>query len=591
MRNQPLATKYFIYVRRSQDTEDRQVASIEDQLSEMIAVAKRNGITAIVAQFEESMSAKAPGRPVFNEMLDRIKRGEADGILCWKLNRLARNPVDGGQVQWMLQQGVIRHIRTFSSNYLPTDNVLSMAVELGMANQFVIDLKSDIKRGLRRKAERGWYPHNCLPPGYRHNKDYKANPSQPEIFSTDQLSIVKQLFAYFLEGSHSVSELHQKAAALGLRNKQNKPYAYNTIASMLINPFYMGKFSWRDEDGHLKWRNAKHEVIITEQQHRRILLLTGEKGWANPKPTYEFAFRGPLTCGECKSPITAEHKLQCICTGCKHKFSCKTTASCPLCDLPIADMKNPSIIEKTYYRCTKNRKDYRCSQKYVEETALHKSIATILSDIEIDQRFYDWGCHALKTIHKQEIEEQHAVAGVTEKSRKNLLRRIDNLMIMRADGEVSSEEFNAQKRKAEIELATVEQEQHSLDQRALHWAEIADGYLTFLNTASDVFEHTDDIGVKREILQTLGSNLEIIDQKPRFSMLEPIIALKNRHVLTCEILGEFEPEKVLAGQGFSEEKAAAFSSLCTHMRQLRTVILETDSCFLPKYCRKSDVQS
>jgi len=60
-------------------------------------VAKNEGLN-IAQEFIEKQSAKIPGRPVFSEMLARIERGEAQGIVCWKLDRLARNPVDGGQV-------------------------------------------------------------------------------------------------------------------------------------------------------------------------------------------------------------------------------------------------------------------------------------------------------------------------------------------------------------------------------------------------------------------------------------------------------------------------------------------------------------
>jgi len=103
-------------------------------------------------------------------MLQRISDNEAEGILCWKLNRLARNPIDGGSINWMLQQGIIKHIRTHDRNYFPTDNVLMMNVEFGMANQFVIDLSTDVKRGLRNKVKMGWLP-GVAPPGYLNNKN------------------------------------------------------------------------------------------------------------------------------------------------------------------------------------------------------------------------------------------------------------------------------------------------------------------------------------------------------------------------------------------------------------------------------------
>ena len=86
----------------------------------------RQGLT-IVDTISESKSAKAPGRIEFNRMLERIRKGEATGILCWKLNRLARNPIDGGQISWMLQQNTIQSIQTYSAEYKPTDNVLMMA--------------------------------------------------------------------------------------------------------------------------------------------------------------------------------------------------------------------------------------------------------------------------------------------------------------------------------------------------------------------------------------------------------------------------------------------------------------------------------
>ena len=123
---------YFLYARKSTDVEDKQVRSIEDQLAVLRGVAKNESLN-VAEEFIEKQSAKVPGRPVFNEMLARIERGEAQGIVCWKLDRLARNPVDGGQVSWMLQRGIIQHIQTHDRSYRPTDNILLMSVEFKRA--------------------------------------------------------------------------------------------------------------------------------------------------------------------------------------------------------------------------------------------------------------------------------------------------------------------------------------------------------------------------------------------------------------------------------------------------------------------------
>jgi len=87
-----MTNNYFLYARKSTDVEDKQVRSIEDQLAVLRALAKQEGLH-VAHEFIEKQSAKRPGRPVFGEMLSRIERGEAQGIICWKLDRLARNPI------------------------------------------------------------------------------------------------------------------------------------------------------------------------------------------------------------------------------------------------------------------------------------------------------------------------------------------------------------------------------------------------------------------------------------------------------------------------------------------------------------------
>lgn len=153
--------RFFLYARKSTDTEDKQVLSIDAQLVELRALARRDGLD-VADEFVEKRSAKTPGRPVFEEMIRRVERGEANGILCWKIDRLSRNPVDSGRISWMLQQGTIAKIITHDRAYLPHDNVLLMSVEFGMANQYVRDLSVNVTRGLRAKARMGIYPSSAV---------------------------------------------------------------------------------------------------------------------------------------------------------------------------------------------------------------------------------------------------------------------------------------------------------------------------------------------------------------------------------------------------------------------------------------------
>ncbi|MDD5146886.1 MAG: recombinase family protein, partial [Candidatus Pacebacteria bacterium] len=198
--------KYFLYARKSNEAEDRQVTSIGAQIDELKKIAKDYGLN-IIETLSEEQSAKAPGRPIFDKMLKRIYQNEARGILCWKLDRLARNPIDGGQIQWMLQQSVIQNIQTYDKNFTPTDNVLMMSVEFGMANQFIRDLSVNVKRGLRKKVNDGWLP-GIAPAGYLNTPDrekgYKVIVEDPERFP-----LVRRMWDLMLTGNFTAPQILQ----------------------------------------------------------------------------------------------------------------------------------------------------------------------------------------------------------------------------------------------------------------------------------------------------------------------------------------------------------------------------------------------
>lgn len=93
--------RYIIYARKSSESEDRQALSIQSQIDEMKRIAEKEKLQ-VVQIIQESKSAKQPGREKFNAMIEAFQQGKADAILCWKIDRLARNPEDEGLIKWLL---------------------------------------------------------------------------------------------------------------------------------------------------------------------------------------------------------------------------------------------------------------------------------------------------------------------------------------------------------------------------------------------------------------------------------------------------------------------------------------------------------
>ena len=71
-----MSEKYFLYARKSTDVEDKQVLSIEAQVTELRKFAADSGLL-IVDTVIEKRTAKTPGRPKFGSMLARVEAGEA----------------------------------------------------------------------------------------------------------------------------------------------------------------------------------------------------------------------------------------------------------------------------------------------------------------------------------------------------------------------------------------------------------------------------------------------------------------------------------------------------------------------------------
>src|SRR3989344_9515374 len=406
MKQEQNKIKYFLYARKSTESEDRQVASIGAQISELEKLAQQDNLN-IINIFSESRSAKAPGRPIFNEMIERIQKGEANGIICWKLNRLARNPIDGAAVQWMLQQGVIQHVQTYGRSYSPSDNVIMMAVELGMANQFVRDLSTDTKRGLRAKAEKGWLPGRA-PLGYINNK-YKEKGKKDILKDPERFPIVRKMWDLLLEKKCSIQKIYDTATnEWGLRNPSGRKPAKSKIYDMLSNPFYYGHFRY---GGTLNKGN--HEPMISEAEFNQAQYILGLRNKPQNR-THAFAFTGLIKCAECGSSITAEEKV-------KHQ-------------------KNGNVHQYTYYRCTK-KKNPLCSQHPIEEKVLSKQIEVLLSSIEISNDFGVWALDVLRSANHTEAEARNVILANQQKAYESAVQRIDNLIDMRAAGEITEAEF------------------------------------------------------------------------------------------------------------------------------------------------------
>ncbi len=306
------ARKFFIYARKSTEEASRQVRSIPDQLVQLRDLARKEGIT-VIAELTESQTAKAPGRPVFNNMLDRIERGEAAGVLAWHPDRLSRNGVDGGRVMHLIDTGSITDLKFCTFWFEPTpQGKFMLAIAFGQSKYYVDNLSENIRRGKRQKLKDGLWPQ-FAPLGYINDRITRGITLDPI-----RAPLVRSAFELYAAGDCTLDHLTATMNRLGLTSRNNKPLSRAQFFRFLRNPIYHGLIRYREE-----LHEGKHEPIISKSLFDQVQLTIRRRAKCKERLLKPYVFRKMFQCGTCGCCITTEtqkghHYLHCT----KKKGAC-----------------------------------------------------------------------------------------------------------------------------------------------------------------------------------------------------------------------------------------------------------------------------
>lgn len=451
---------YFLYVRKSTEEEDRQVLSIESQLHELRAYAQREGLS-VIEEFVEAKTAKQPGRPIFNFMLEQIEADKATGLLAWHPDRLARNSVDGGRIIYLVDIGKLADLRFPTYRFdNSAQGKFMLSIMFGQSKYYVDNLAENVRRGLREKLRRGEWP-GWAPLGYAH--DYKRRIVIPD---PDKAVLVRKLFEVYATGDYSLEELHREVGRWGLTGKAGKPVRKSVLASLLRNPFYYGVMVWRGE--HYE---ASHPPLITKVLFDRVQRVLAQRSKPMMRGKITYPFIGLMRCGECGAMITAERQKGHV-----------------------------------YYRCTK--KVHPCSQRFLREEALLAQIGTTISKVAVDMETRD------KVLNRWENQVSEASNASLSRSRQIAQRlqacdeQMERLLDLYVAREIIAEEYQRKKAKLLNEKQELKEALGEIERGGGGWLEPAKAFLTTCHDASSVAWQENPAAAK-QFLRTVGSNFAL----------------------------------------------------------------------------------
>lgn len=497
MQVQTVKKYYLVYCRKSSESEDRQVSSIEDQLKVLNELAQQRKLP-ILREFKESKSAKEPGRPEFNAMMQLIsKRGDIKGILCWNQSRLSRNPKDSGDLQWVLQSGRIEEIVTHDKVYLQKDNHLLMAVENAQSSEFIRTLREDTVRGLNSKLDKGIFP-GLAPVGYVNDKT--KNQGERDILPHPQyFKLMRKIFDLALTNDYSIFELCRKAEAMGIRNCKGMPISRTRMYEVMQNPFYVGRFVYK---GIL--HQGIHKPMLTEAEFDLLQDFVASRSHPRVK-TNEAAFNGFIQCGYCNYMITNEFKE-------KH-------------------YKNGTTGKFNYYRCSQKRLD-RCPQPYIRVEELEKQVADFLSLIKLSPKFVNWAIKELNRTNVEVKKLREAKYQALKKVYEGCQVRIQNLFNLKISPDninqemITDTEYKEQRQKLLIERESAREKIQHMDQFVDDFDELTVKTFDFTVKAVEKWEHG-TMEDKRMILSTIGETMVLKDKLVKIEPRTPFLMIKN----------------------------------------------------------------
>ena len=478
----------------------------------------------VIRELTEARTAKEPGRPVFNQMIEMIEKGEADGIVCWKLDRLSRNPLDAGMLRWLMRKRQLLEIHTPHQTYRCDDNAVIAAVESAMAEQYIVDLEKGVHRGMTSKCERGGYPL-LAPAGYYNDRNQRTVRVDEERFA-----LLRRGWDLLLSGEKTVPQIHEILVfdwGFRIRSTKCSPAGELTVSGLykiFNNPFYAGSFTFQG-----KTYEHAFPRMVTPEEFARCQEILGRRGPKKPV-RHAFAFTGLMTCGSCGYYITAE-----------------------------------KAKGHTYYHCS-NRTGL-CSKKGMREEAINAQIAGVLDSITLPPAFQSL---AHKILERHSGQEKQAVEEVV-RSQEKLLDQIqeqkEKLLTLHLQGLLDVEEYAARKRElVEKETALKRQERNVSDEDK---DEAVLALARFCTSARDAFAQS-DVESKRALARHLGSYL-FNNGELQIELREMFGQVRAEWKKWEDEIALIEPLDIGSGKPEGGELAPVVQRWCTSVLKCRTL--------------------
>ena len=373
-----------IYARYS--SHNQREVSIEQQVKECEDYARYNDLRVVKVYADRAISGTNDKRPQFQKMLKDAERGRWAYVLCWKVDRFARNRYDSATYKYRLKRHGVRVIYAKESIPDGPEGILLESILEGSAEYYSANLAQNVKRGLRFNAE-ACLSNGRIPYGYRKGAD-----GHFEILESEA-AVVREIFERSAAGEQ-YARILEDLKARGVPTRRGGQWRPCTLRVILLNEVYKGVYHF----GDVRVEGGVPRIVDDELWEGAQKRLEAAKGTRVYSATY--LFTGKIRCGLCGEPMTGKTG-----TGRSGTYA--------------------------YYIC-KGQREKRCNKKAVRQELLEGRVVSCVLDALNDDGLVNWIADAVDEMQKREIEKSRVapealkaeLAGV-KKSIKGIMAAIE----------------------------------------------------------------------------------------------------------------------------------------------------------------------
>ena len=380
--------RVFMYIRLSQADRDIKAKSESESIANQRALLQRYIEThpdfsgCVTEEFiDDGYSGTNADRPSFERMIERVKNGEADIIICKDFSRFFRDYVEiGDYLERIFPFLGVRFI-SVNDNY-DSDEYKGSTAGMEVVMKYIVyssyshDLSQKIKTVINAKHKKGQWVGSHAPYGYSKDKEDKNNL----VPNPDTAPVVRKIFDLALKGKNTseiaviLNELGIETPARYFRrmNPNSKKHSHaseqscwNTlnILRILRTKLYTGAMvsnikKWKSIDDARTLINDEsewivvpncHEAIVTDEEFEKAQNAIRKINKNYSRAPKDYLLRSLLVCGVCGRSMSRYPR-------CKKKYYvCNKSAADAQTECPVGEKFYEEDIERVVVQDLKEK--------------------------------------------------------------------------------------------------------------------------------------------------------------------------------------------------------------------------------------------